>query len=180
MPVKEMQQLYITRERLKSLRADPKTLKQLEKACNCKIAVAADGTIEIGSKDAFSEFNAKNVVYAFGRGFDMEIALKLVNPEFYFRIIDLGQIESKPERIKQLKARIIGIGGKAKRYIEEVSMAHLSVYGDTVSIIGDITQVSEAETAINTLIDGGTHRTAYIRMEAMHRKNKEAAVSARF
>jgi ribosomal RNA assembly protein len=175
-----MQQLYITQERLRTLRADPKIAKQVEKACNCKISVEDDGTIEINSKDAFSEFNAKNVVYAFGRGFDIGIALKLVNPEYYFRIIDLGQIEHRPDRIKQLKARIIGIEGKAKRYIEEVSMAHISVYGDTVSLIGDITQIAEAETAINTLIDGGTHRKAYIRMEAMHRKNKEAATSARF
>ncbi|MDE1865527.1 MAG: hypothetical protein KGH94_02720 [Candidatus Micrarchaeota archaeon] len=180
MPVKAMQQLYITHERLRSLRSDPKIIKQVEKACSCKIALAEDGTIEINSKDAFSEFNARNVIYAFGRGFDIETALKLVNPEFYFRIIDLGEIESKPERVKQLKARIIGIGGKAKRYIEEVSMAHISVYGDTVSMIGNITQISEAETAINTLIDGGTHKTAYIRMEAMHRKNKESAISARF
>ncbi len=175
-----MQQLYITKERLKSLRSDPNMVRQVEKACNCKVDVGSDGTIEIGSKDAFGEFNAKNIIYAFGRGFEMETALKLLNPEFYFRIIDLGQIESKPERIKQLKARIIGIDGKAKRYIEEVSMASISVYGDTVSIIGNITQVSEAETAINTIIDGGTHRLAYIRMEAMHRKNKAAAVSARF
>jgi len=175
-----MQQLYVTKERLKTLRHDPKILKQVEKVCKCRITVEEDGTIEISSKDAFQEFNAKNVVYAFGRGFDIEIALKLVNPDFYFRIIDLGQLESKPERIKQLKARIIGIDGKAKRYMEEVSMAHISVYGDTVSIIGDITQIAEAEVALNTIIDGGTHRLAYIKMEAMHRKNKEAAVSARF
>jgi ribosomal RNA assembly protein len=175
-----MQQLYITKERLKTLKGDPKILKQVEKACKCKISVEEDGTIEISSKDAFMEFNAKNVVFAFGRGFEIETALKLINPEFYFRIIDLGQIESKAERIKQLKARIIGIDGKAKRYIEEVSMADISVYGDTVSIIGDITQVAEAETALNTIIDGGTHRLAYIKMEAMHRKNKEAKVSARF
>lgn len=175
-----MQQLYITKERLKSLRSDPKLLKQAEKACKCKISVESDGTIEISANDAFNEFNAKNVVFAYGRGFEMEVALKLVNPEYYFRIIDLGQIESKPERIKQLKARLIGIGGKAKRYMEEVSMAHISVYGDTISLIGDITQVAEAETAINTIIDGGTHRLAYIKMEAMHRKNKEDAISARF
>ncbi len=175
-----MQQLYITQERLKTLKGDPKIAKQVEKACKCKIEVEPDGTIIISSKDAFMEFNAKNVMYAYGRGFDIEVALKLVNPEYYFRIIDLGQIESKAERVKQLKARIIGIGGKAKRYIESVSMAHISVYGDTISIIGDITQISEAETALNTIIDGGTHKVAYIRMEAMHRKNKEAAVSAKF
>ena len=116
-----MQQLHITQERLKSLRADPKILKRVEKACSCRVAVADDGLLEISSKDAFLEFNAKNVLYAFGRGFDIEIALKLVSPEFYFRIIDIGQIESKPERVKQLKARVIGIGGKAKRYIEEVT-----------------------------------------------------------
>ena len=174
-----MQQLYITKERLKSLR-DPKVLKQVEKACRCKIETEPDGTVTINSNDAFDEFNAKNVVYAFGRGFEMDVALKLLNPEFYFGIIDLGQLESKPDRIKQLKARVIGIEGRAKRYIEEVSLAHISVYGDTVALIGNINQISEAETAIDTIIDGGTHRLAYIRMEAMHRKNKENAISARF
>jgi ribosomal RNA assembly protein len=175
-----MQQLYITQERLKSLRSDPKILRRVERACNCRISVADDGTIEISSRDAFSEFNARNVLYAFGRGFEIETALKLLNPEFYFKAIDLGQIEHRPERVKQLKARIIGISGKAKRYIEEVSMAHISVYGDTVSLIGDIMQIAEAEAALNTIIDGGTHRTAYLRMEAMHRRHKEAALSARF
>ncbi len=175
-----MQQLYITKERIKSLRSDRKILKQVEKACHCKVAIADDGTVEISSKDAFEEFNARNIVQAFGRGFDIEVALTLTNPDVYFRAIDLGQVEHRKERIRQLKARIIGIGGKAKHYMESVSGSHISIYGDTVSMIGGISQIAEAETAINTIIDGGTHKTAYIRMEAMHRKNKAAAVSARF
>ncbi len=56
----------------------------------------------------------------------------------------------------------------------------MSVYGDTVSFIGTIDEINEAETAVNTLIDGGTHRLAYTRMEAAHRKNKEEPKKARF
>ena len=175
-----MQQLYITQERLKLFRANPEWKKNVEKACKCKIAITPDDTIEISSQDAIAEFTAKNILYAFGRGFEIEVALTLTNPDIYFKLIDLGLIESKPERIKQIKARVIGLGGKTKRYIEEVSQAKISIYGGTVGIIGNITQESEAETAINTIIDGGTHRLAYIRMEAMHRKNKADLVSAKF
>jgi ribosomal RNA assembly protein len=174
-----MQQLYITEERLRALKGEQKALHSIERACSCKLSVE-DEMVEISGSDAFLEFTAKNILYAFGRGFAMEDAMKLRDPDCYFKLVDLKQIASNAKRVKQIKARIIGIEGRAKKYIEQVSMAKISVYGDTVGMIGSIEQTAEAETAINTLVDGGTHKLAYLRMETMHRNHKAAIVSAKF
>ncbi|MDE1871099.1 MAG: hypothetical protein KGI06_02555 [Candidatus Micrarchaeota archaeon] len=174
-----MQSVNIPRERARKLRGHKELVDKIEKLCGCSIGFGDDDIIEITGA-AFAEYSARNIVYAFGRGFECDIACKLHDNEYYFNSIDLAQLISSDKRIKQVKARIIGESGKTKRYIEGVSSAKLSVYGDTVSFIGTIEEINEAETAVNTLIEGGTHRLAYARMEAAHRKNKVAAKKAGF
>jgi len=174
-----MQSLYITKERLGLIRKDKSIAERIKKQCKCSIEIAPDDTVEI-SGEPFDEFSARNVLQAFGRGFEIDIALKLLNDEYYFVSTDLGQVLGSEKRIQQVKARIIGLSGKTKRYIESVSQAKLSVYGDTVSFIGTASEINEAQTAVNTLIEGGTHRIAYLRMETAHRKNKEQARSPAF
>jgi ribosomal RNA assembly protein len=173
-----MQEVYIPHERIKAARSDHGILKEVGKACRCTIKVN-DDAVEIEG-DPIDEFTARSIVSAFGRGFDVETAMLLKDQDYYFKSIDLRQLEPNSKRIHQVKARIIGENGRAKRYIEEVSAAHISVYGDTVSIIGTAEQLYEAETAISTLVEGGTHKLAYLKMEAAHRKNKQQMHSAGF
>jgi ribosomal RNA assembly protein len=175
-----MQQVYIPNERIRKLKLHKELISRVEKLCNCKITLdSSDDIVEING-EAYPEYSARSIIYAFGRGFEMEIASKLSENDYYFSSIDISQLVSSDKRMKQVKARIIGEDGRTKRYIEEVSGAKMSVYGDTVSFIGTIEQINEAETAANTLIEGGTHRLAYHRMEAAHRKNKAAAKKAAF
>ncbi len=175
----EMEQLYIPHKRISTIKDNKNIIDRVERLCKCRINVGQDDTIEI-TGDAFSEFSAKNILYAFGRGFDIEHACRLNDTDYYFSSIDLGQLASSDKRIKQIKSRIIGKGGRTKKYIEKVSGASMSVYGETVSFVGTISGINEAETAVNTLIEGGTHRLAYTRMEAAHRKNKQQARTAKF
>lgn len=174
-----MQHVYITEKKLAELKANKEIVPQVEKACRCKILID-EGMLQINGSDAVLEFTAKNILFAFGRGFEIEAAMRLTDPDYYFKLIDLKQISASKKRVMQIKARIIGINGRAKKYIEEVSGALISIHGDTVGMIGDVEQVAEAECAINTLIDGGTHKLAYLRMETMHRNNKAAITSAKF
>lgn len=174
-----MQQLFITQERLKALKKDKGIIGSVEKACNCKIKLV-DDSLEIHCENGYDEFVAKNIMFAFGRGFDIHTAMMLTNDEYYFASIDLGQIFGNSNRLQQVRSRIIGEEGKSKKYIESVSGAKLSVYGETVSFIGSSTQINEAETAVNALIEGGTHKMAYARMEAAHRKNKAQRTNATF
>jgi ribosomal RNA assembly protein len=55
--------------------------------------------------------------------------------------------------------------GKARKYIEERTGTNISVYGHTVSIIGKHYGVLPAKEAIEALITGARHSTAYKKME---------------
>ena len=173
-----MQSLYIPKERVDRMRKDKSIAERIEKQCKCKIRIV-DDAIEIDG-DAFGEFSTRNVVQAFGRGFDVDTACLLLKDDYYFATIDLGQAFGSDKRIQQVKARIIGIGGKTKKYIEGVSQAKLSIYGESVSFIGTTSAINEAQAAVNTLIEGGTHRIAYLRMETAHRRYKDEARAAAF
>lgn len=166
-----MQQVYIPKERIEKLRESKKLVERLEKECSCKISFGDGNYLDV-TGDAFGEYTARNVLFAFGRGFDERVAFKLLNDKYYLSTIDLMQIFKNKNRMREIKARIIGIGGKTKRYIETVSSADLSIYGGTVCIIGDMKAIHEAEAAVKTLINGGSHRKAYERMEAQHRGDK--------
>lgn len=174
-----MQQVYIPSERMQKLLEDKKLIKKVENLCNCKIEMADDELIQING-EAVAEFSARNIIYAFGRGFDIDVACKLINNDYYFTSIDLEQIFGSEKRVQQIRARVIGENGRTKKYIESVSLANISIYGKTISFIGTITEVNEAEVAVNTLIEGGTHRVAYSRMEAAHRKNRETTHNPEF
>lgn len=169
-----MFKVYIPSQRVKELRAKPRELLKIATASKCKITPEGDSVIDI-TGEPFDEYNAKNVLYAYGGGFDVDTALLLLGDNYYFDSIDLEQLFDNKKRIQDVKARIIGVGGKTKRYIESVSNARVSVYGNTVNVIGDIKQVGEADTAIKALINGSGHKRAYSRMEAKHRKHKQEA-----
>ena len=171
-----MEEVYIPAERLDLLKKDSKARSLIEGVCSCKMSIDRDGMIIIKGSP-YNEFMARNVIYAFGRGFEIEAARRLLGDGFYFSSIDLKEELGSEKRVRRIKARIIGENGRTKRYIEGVSSARICVYGDTVSFIGSTEEIKEAETAVNTLIEGGTHRLAYLRMEAAHRKNKEAVHS---
>lgn len=174
-----MEEVFIPSDRLDRLKKDGRARRLIEGICSCEVSIGSDDMVMIKGSP-YNEFLAKNVIYAFGRGFDVETARSLLSDGCYFSSIDLKDELGSEKRVKRIKARIIGENGRTKKYIESVSSAKMSVYGDTVSFIGSTEEIKEAETAVNTLIEGGTHKLAYLRMEAAHRKNKEAVHSPGF
>jgi len=86
-------------------------------------------------------------------------------------IIDLRAIFGRSESdIRRVKGRIIGMEGKTRKIIEELTDTNICVYGHTVSIIGDIEQVQAAREAIQMLINGSPHNIVY---RFLHRKRRE-------
>jgi ribosomal RNA assembly protein len=166
-----MQEVYISLNRAEQLRKLDKELKRIEKICNCKIDIKSGNVVEFDG-DAYGEFTAKNIIYAFGRGFDMKIAEKLLSDDVYFSSLNITDYTKSIDRRTEIRARLIGNEGRAKKYMEDVSGAYISVYGDTISFIGSFESINEAETAAKTLLGGGSHKLAYIRMEAAHKKYK--------
>lgn len=75
---------------------------------------------------------------------------------------------------------MIGTGGKTRAIIEELTGSYLSVYGDTISIIGDYLAVTYAEEAINMIINGKKHRTVYAFLEKRARELKYKRIEESF
>jgi len=129
-------------------------------------------TLAENAEDPSLLFKAKDVVTAIGRGFSPEHAFRLIrDEEAVLDAIDLRDIFGRSESdIRRVKGRIIGMNGKTRRIIEELTDANVAVYGHTVGIIGNIEQAQAAREAIQMLIAGSQHSTVY---RFLHRKRRE-------
>jgi ribosomal RNA assembly protein len=156
---------------------DGTTKKNIEEKLSVELEIDSDaGDVHISvsenATDPSTLFRAKDVVTALGRGFSPEHAFRLVRDEdVLMELIDLRAAFGKSEAdLKRVKGRIIGLNGKTRRIIEELTDANVAVYGHTVGIIGTLEQVQVAREAIEMLVRGSMHSTVY---RFLHRKRRE-------
>jgi len=156
---------------------DGRTKKSIEEKLSVELQIDGEtGDVNILMKENAADpsmlFKAKDVVTALGRGFSPEHAFRLIrDEEAVLDMLDLRAIFGKSEAdIKRVKGRIIGMNGKTRTIIEELTDAHVAVYGHTVAIIGTMEQVQVAREAIEMLIKGSMHGTVY---RFLHRKRRE-------
>jgi ribosomal RNA assembly protein len=150
---------------------------QIEKNCFVKLNIDGEtGEIEITSDGSISQiqpFKAVEIVTAIGRGFSPQNAMKLMKEETSLHVIDLRDFAGKsPQQIERIKGRIIGEGGRARVNMENLTNTNICVYGKTVSIIGESTQIKLAISAISSISSGSKHGSVYGRLEANRRKQK--------
>jgi ribosomal RNA assembly protein len=154
-----------------------KIKKHIEKVLSIKLNVESETggvtiTLAENAEDPSVLFKTKDVITAIGRGFSPERAFRLIrDEETVLDIIDLRTVFGKSESdIRRVKGRIIGMNGKTRRIIEELTDADIVVYGHTVGMIGEIEQVEAAKEAIQMLVKGSLHSTVY---RFLHRKRRE-------
>jgi ribosomal RNA assembly protein len=152
--------------------------KELEELLKVKLSVDSEtGDVMVRAESSDLEevdpFKAIEVIDAIGKGFSPERARKLLKEDQTFTVIDLrettGRSKSSMERIK---GRIIGEGGKARRVIEELTGASISIYGHYVSIICDEAHAKLAGDAIAMLAAGSEHRSVYETLQKARTKEK--------
>lgn len=156
---------------------DGATKKLIEKKMGVELQISGDTgdvTITLTEKapDASVLYRGKEVVTAIGRGFSPEKAFRLIDDEdAILDVIDLRMAFGKSDSdIKRVKGRIIGMNGKTRRFIEELTDSSVAVYGHTVCIIGNIDETQIAREAIEMLVRGSLHATVY---RFLHRKRRE-------
>lgn len=163
--------ISIPEQRMKLLKTNRKLVKRLEELGDVKIKLAEDISIEC--EDPIRAICAKNVIKAFGRGFDFDDALYLLDDAYELCIIDAKDFAGKsPRRLEDLRGRVIGRDGKTKNIIEKLTDAKLSIYGKTISIIGKWDCVQFARQAICMLLEGRRHGTVYKFLEENIKKAK--------
>ena len=118
---------------------------------------SSEGTVTIkptkSDNDPIHVWIARDIIKAIGRGFSEEKALKLLNQDYYLDIINL---EHDSNRLRQIRGRVIGEGGRTRRVIEQSTLSYISVQGKTIAM----------------LIDGNRHSTVYKLLEN-HRIEKK-------
>jgi ribosomal RNA assembly protein len=154
-----------------------KTKKSIEEKLSVELQIDSEtGGVTLvlaeNAEDPSLLFRMKDVVTAIGRGFSPEHAFRLIrDEEAMLDIIDLRLIFGKSESdIRRVKGRIIGMNGKTRMIIEELTDTNVAVYGHTIGIIGNIEQAQAAREAIQMLINGSLHSVVY---RFLHRKRRE-------
>ncbi|MHA1630551.1 MAG: KH domain-containing protein [Candidatus Heimdallarchaeota archaeon] len=144
---------------------------RLEKLTGVDIEIdSSSGEVLISStanlKDPFLIFKARDFVQAVGRGFNPEAAFTLLDDDIYLEIINLKYLlGNNPNKLRRFRGRIIGREGKTRQIIEETTGTKISVFGNTVGIIGTHDRLRVAKEAIEMLIGGSKHGTVYSYLE---------------
>jgi ribosomal RNA assembly protein len=151
---------------------------KIEKTCYVSLEIDGDtGEVFIrtqGDVEKIQPFKAMEIVTAIGRGFSPENAMILLKGENALHVIDLREFAGKSNaNVERIKGRIIGEGGRARRNMENLSGTHISVYGRTVSIIGDSSKLRLAVDAISSISSGSMHGAVYTKLEAANRTAKQ-------
>ncbi|HDP96855.1 MAG TPA: RNA-processing protein [Euryarchaeota archaeon] len=163
----KLQHLRIPRERVGSLIGRKgETRKLIEKETGVELRIdSAEGEVEIDYRrctDPSMALVAVDIVKAIGRGFSPKNALLLINDDYLLEVIDIRDyVGKKPNHVIRLRSRIIGSNGKTRKLIEDLTDTHISVYGNTVSIIGGSEQMTVCIRAVDLLLSGSEHSTVY-------------------
>lgn len=150
----------IPQERLKILRKEKNLLQNLEKISNAKIKLNEE--VGIDCADALMAMRVKEVIRAFGRGFDLKDATNLLDESFVLETINTRDFAGKSEKRQfVLKGRVIGREGKMLDFIEKNAEVKISIYGKTISIVGMWQNVQNAKQAVEKLLSGAKHSSVY-------------------
>jgi ribosomal RNA assembly protein len=163
----------IPSERVRALMENDGEAKALiERLAKVSISVSDEGDVEI-TGESVDEYFARDIIKAIGRGFSPNDALLLLKEDYTLKIINLKEYVHSDEAVRRLKGVIIGEKGKTKLTIEEVTRAHLSIYGKTVGVIAPLDSIDIAITAIFKFIEGASHSTVYTYLEKNRRRLQE-------
>ena len=152
------------------------TKRFLEGEMNVKLDVdSREGLVTLKSDSAVGTdpFSASRVIEAIGRGFSPQRARRLLDDDASLEVVDLRDYSGRSSNsLERIRGRVIGVKGKSRRVIEELTGCQLSVYGRTVAIIGEASQVRLASDAVRSLATGSQHKTVYNALQKARTKRK--------
>ena len=145
--------------------------KSIEELTGTVLDIDSDeGTVYITPRedmeDPLGVWNANHIVKAIARGFNPDVAMKLIHDDIYLEIMKLPLYIGKSKKaLARYKGRIIGTNGKTRELITELADVDMAVYGKTVSLIGEIDNVLVAKEAIEMILNGSRHKSVYSFLE---------------
>ncbi len=154
---------------------DGESKRQLESELGVKLTVdSKEGVVSVKSESAdLDPFTATRVIEAIGRGFSPQRARRLLEEGTVLEVIDLRDYAGRSANsLERIRGRIIGLKGKSRRVIEELTHCYVSVYGRTVAVLGDASEAQLATEAVRSLASGSQHKTVYNSLQRARTKRK--------
>ena len=130
-----------------------KVKDKIEKSCGVRLEIDSEfGNVTIRNAARPQEmlaFKAVEVVTAIAKGFSPQRAIRLLDGEMTLYVQDLKGFTGKSSNaLERVKGRIIGVDGKARTIMEQLSGAYISVYGHSVAMIGTSEEIRLANEAV--------------------------------
>lgn len=145
-----------------------KVIPILEEKINIKFIVN-NNVIKIKGNE-LNEFLTEQIIIAIDFGFDLDDALLLLNQDFLLKFIDIKE-HTKRHNLKDVRARVIGRNGKAKKTIEYLTGSVIVIKENKVGVIVDNSHLDTTTQAITSLIQGSKHSNIFSYLEKQN-KNK--------
>ena len=147
------------------------TKKLLEESIGIHINVdSKEGDVVISGDDAIRLFDAREVIMAVSRGFNPNVALLLLKPDYVYETVNLMDFVTSQNSLIRVRGRVIGKEGKSRIIIEQITDTFISVFGKTIAIIGTAEKTNLARRAIMSLVQGSRHSSVYKWLEKKARE----------
>ena len=174
-----MQHVKVPQDRIGVVIGDGgETMREIERRAEVRLDIDSEsGSVAIDTVgDPVTGLAAPDIVRAIGRGFKPEVALSLLDNDMrMFDLIDIGEATRNKNDMKRQKGRLIGENGRTRELMEELSGAHVVIYGSTLGIIGQPEEVETVRRAVGMILDGAPHGAVYSFLERKHNELSRSA-----
>lgn len=146
-----------------------KATPTLEKNIKINILIGKDSVQIKGAE--YEEFIVSEMIHAIDFGFHVEDALLLYKEEYVLEFIEVKEF-TRRKNLKDVRARIIGTGGKARKTIEKLTGASIVINGNDIGVIVDSENLDAVTQAIESLIGGSKHGNVFSYLEKQNIKKR--------
>lgn len=147
------------------------TKEELQELTDTEIEL--EGNVVKITGDTLDEMDAQKIVKALGRGFSPQKAFKIKEKDYTFHQININEYANTENDKERLKGRVIGRNGETRKHIEKTTETEIAIYGKTIGLIGKPGNIEIAMQAIQMLLKGSSHNTAYQYIEKNQSKIKK-------
>ncbi|MFH1521577.1 MAG: hypothetical protein ABIF18_01330 [archaeon] len=145
-----------------NMRKVKKAVPAIENKVKVKIGFGK-GSVSIKGTE-LNEYLVEQVIRAVDFGFYVDDALLLINEDFVLEFIEVKE-HTRRKNLRDVRARLIGTGGKARKTIENLTGSEIVIHGNTVGVIVDSKHLDAVVQAIESLIQGAKHGNVFAYLE---------------
>lgn len=146
-----------------------KAVPLIENKIKIKILVGKNSVSIKGAE--YEEFLTSEILRAIDFGFHVEDALLLSQGDYVLEFIEVKEF-TKRKNLRDVRARIIGTNGKARKTIENLTGAVIVINENDIGIIVDSDHLDAVTQAIESLISGSKHSNVFSYLEKQNVNKK--------